>query len=55
MKKTISIIALALIVAACGGSTTTGANDSTAVVTDTVTVQSVNPGVEGQVPTDSVK
>jgi len=54
MKKIFSIIALALIVAACGGSTTTEANDST-VVADTVTVQSVNPGVEGQVPTDSVK
>ena len=52
MKKTISIIALALIVAACGGSTTTEANDSTAVSVDTVAVQ---PGVEGQVPTDSVK
>mgnify|MGYP006275441417 CR=1 FL=1 len=52
MKKIISIAVLALIVAACGGSTTTGANDSTTVTVDTL---SVNPDVAGEVPKDTVK
>lgn len=52
MKNVFFIIVIAFAATACGGASTT---DSTTVAVDTVTVQSVNPGVEGQVPTDSVK
>lgn len=56
MKKVIMTIAVAFIVLACGTKATNDqAVDSAAVAVDTVTVQSVNPGVEGTVPADTLK
>ena len=59
MKKIISIAVLALIVAACGGSKTTEANDSTSVVVDTVTAPAdtlaTGGSGAGTVPTEHKK
>ena len=54
MKK-IVILAVMAIAASCTPAKQTEAVDSTAVTADTVVVQSVNPGVEGTVPVDTVK
>jgi hypothetical protein len=50
----LSIVVIAFFAVMCtGAGKTEGEQDSTAV--DTTAVQSVNEGVEGVVPTDSVK
>jgi hypothetical protein len=48
-------MALALVVSACGGASTTGTTDSTTVTADTVVVLPGNPDVQGEVPKDTVK
>ena len=53
--KNLFIVAMLALVSSCTPAKKDEAADSTAVAVDTVTVQSVNPGVEGTVPVDTIK
>jgi len=53
--KNLFIVAILALATSCTPVAKEEAADSTAVAVDTVVVQSVNPGVEGTVPVDTIK